>query len=248
MIVKLFPTIVVDNFLESPDYVRNRALKLDFHPTDGTWPGKRTLSLNQCDPELFEYLCKKFFSLHYDFLNRVDWKLTAHFQLIEPFDDDKQHTFNRGWIHTDHNKLLAGILYLTPDADPDTGTSLFKPKTAEIETKLLLDDQIERIEFYKNDKKLYSSNKQDAKEDLYNNKEIDLEYYSKRLNEFNSQFDETVHVKNIYNRLICFDANEWHAANNFQTGTGSRLTLVYFVDSVDSVSIPALERVRQYKI
>jgi hypothetical protein len=248
MIKKLYPTIVVDNFLENPDYVRERALKLQFLPTDGTWPGKRTLSLNDCDPELFDYVSKKFFSVHYDFLNKVEWTLTVMFQLIEPFADDKQNSLNHGWIHTDNNKLLAGILYLTPDADPDTGTSLFKPKSNEIEDELLKDAQNERLDFYKNDKKLYSSYKQDAKEDLYNDKKIDPEYYTKRLNEFNSNFIETIHIKNIYNRLISFDANEWHAANNFQTGTGSRLTLVYFVDSINSVSMPALERIRQYKL
>jgi hypothetical protein len=224
---KLFPTVIVDDFLEDPDYIRNRALQMEFFPTNGTYPGKRTTSLNEIDPELFDCVCKKFFAVHYDFLNPVEWNLSVYFQLIEPFSDDKQNSFNHGWIHRDYNKILAGILYLTPDADPDSGTSLFKPKTPEVE--LVEDEQSER-------------------NDLYNNKEVDLECYTKRLHSFNSNFIETIRIKNIYNRLISFDSNEWHGANNFQTGTGSRLTMVYFVDTIKSLSIPAVERVRRCKL
>lgn len=226
---KLFPTIIVDNFLDDPDYVRDRALKMEFIPTNGTYPGKRTFSLNEIDSELFNTLSQKFFAVHYDFLNPVEWNLSVYFQLIEPFSNDKQNSFNHGWIHRDYNKILAGVLYLTPDADPDSGTSLFKPKTSENEVELLEDEQSER-------------------NDLYNNKIVDLESYTKRLHSFNSNFIETVCVKNIYNRLISFDSNEWHGANNFHTGTESRLTLVYFVDSIKSLSVPAVERVRRCKL
>ena len=63
-----------------------------------------------------------------------------------------------------------------------------------------------------------------------------------------TQFDETINVSNIYNRLISFDADEYHAAQNyFGQDNESRLILVFFVSKFDAHSMP-LERANLNKI
>jgi hypothetical protein len=62
------------------------------------------------------------------------------------------------------------------------------------------------------------------------------------------QFDETINVSNVYNRLISFEAGEYHAAQNyFGQDDESRLILVFFVSKFDAHSLP-LERANLNKI
>jgi hypothetical protein len=176
---------------------------------------------------LHNYFANKFFSVFYDFLNPVNWVIETTFQLIEPFDQSKDSCFNKGWIHTDDNKILAGVLYLTPNADLETGTSIYMPKDVSSESNLLADSQLKKYELYRDGLK--------------------PDDYSEHINKFNSNFVETVNVKNMYNRLIAFDATCWHSAQNFHTNTESRLTVNFFVTSVNSSSAPPIERIKRYK-
>jgi hypothetical protein len=62
------------------------------------------------------------------------------------------------------------------------------------------------------------------------------------------QFDETINVSNVYNRLISFEASEYHAAQNyFGQDDESRLILVFFVSKFNAHSLP-LERANINKI
>lgn len=225
---KLFPVVILDDFLENPDEIRKLGLEMDFVPNDGRYPGKRTESIHLTNKKLYDYLATMFFSVFYDYLNPVKWNIDITFQLVEPYDDDEDSYFNKGWIHTDTNRLLAGILYLTPNADLNSGTSIYMQKNKKTSFEKLVDyPQPEKIKLY-----------------LHGKKSDD---YVKKMDKFHSKFIETVNVKNVYNRLLAFDANTWHAAQNFQTHSEPRLIVNFFVQRIESPSRPPLVRNKDIK-
>ena len=56
-------------------------------------------------------------------------------------------------------------------------------------------------------------------------------------------FVEKIRVENIYNRLIMYDAAEWHAANSYYTFKEDRLTLLFFMGGMKAQKWP-LERIK----
>lgn len=110
--------IVVDDFYNNPEDVRNFALNQSFD-INGNWPGSRTKSfLNESTKEgiskiLFNHGGKV-----------IDWNdkdgLTGSFQITTALE--------KSWIHTDSFNTWAGVCYLTPDAPIEGGTGLFKRK------------------------------------------------------------------------------------------------------------------------
>ena len=53
---------------------------------------------------------------------------------------------------------------------------------------------------------------------------------------YHSMFDEVVRVNNVYNTLILFEGDIFHAANNFfgTTLQDSRLAQVFFINKIDA--------------
>jgi hypothetical protein len=198
-----FPITCVDNFFDNPDEVRKLALSLDFNTKEGNYPGVRTQQLHEIVPDYFHYFCRKLFGLFYD-VNETElkWVVETSFQMIEPFKEDGT---NFGWVHRDSEDLFAGIIYLTPNADLNSGTSIFKPKKLGF-NPIHGDQKI----------KLFTEN-------------VVTEEIKKSLKENNDRFIETVTFKNIYNRLVSFGSQEFHAANSFYVGDEPRLTQVFFV-------------------
>ena len=224
---KLFPVLIVDDFLENPDKIREIALAMEYYPNDGKSPGKRTKSLNEINAKLHSYFANKIFSAYFDFNScDLEWIINISFQLTYPYDEERDSPFNNGWIHTDEPKPLAGVLYLTPEADINSGTCIFKIKNRELEQSL-------------------SASNQESKFDLYK-KNIKSEGYKRNINNFNDNFVETITVKNLYNRLIAFDGNNWHSAQNLHSGDLPRLTLVFFVESLKSTSEPPITRINHF--
>jgi hypothetical protein len=201
-----FPITCVDNFFDNPDEVRKLALSLDFNTKEGRYPGVRTQELHEVAPDYFHYFCRKLFGLFYN-IDEVElsWVVKTCFQMIEPFKEDGT---NFGWVHKDQSNLFAGIIYLTPDADLNSGTSIFKPKKLGFDP-INTDQKI----------KLYTDH-------------VVTEEIKKSLKESNDRYVETVDFKNIYNRFVCWGGNEFHAANSFYTGNEPRLTQVFFAKKV----------------
>ena len=230
---KFFP-VSVDNFFDNPDRIVKYAKSLPKEPdSEGRWPGKRTKSLWEIDDELNRTLLLKIFSCYYDLTYQdISWESSElYFQEISTFSKNKNDVKNRGWIHTDatNNEVeVAGLIYLTPDSDPDTGTSLFKVKPH---------------------KEYVIDNRQIAKHLLYKKEEFDEAYYIKKYKEHEECFIEKTRFTNIYNRMIMYDSNEFHRANNFYNGDGNgdgkdaRLTLVFFIGGLDAGTYP-LEKLK----
>lgn len=105
-------TLVVDNFLENPDAVRNSALSLDFYRT-GMFPGTRT---DRADYDYEEYITKKLETI----LNK---KIEGYY--LDSFCFQLCLEDNETWLHYDETEW-AGILYLTPDAPAGAGTALYR--------------------------------------------------------------------------------------------------------------------------
>ena len=197
-----FATTCVDNFFEYPDEIVNLAETLDYKPhSEGMWPGARSPELHTINPALKNAICTKYFRLHLA-APMVGYKAAAYFQKV---DAGSGH----GWVHCDYPYLHTSLIFLTKNANLNSGTSLFRPK--------------------KGIGPMYTTRHNMRKRD-FNLGKLSAEEAEKYRTESNSDFEETVRFANVYNRCIGFDAAEWHAANQFsQTNEKeSRLTLIVF--------------------
>ena len=118
---------IFEDFYENPDEVRDYALTLDFNVA-GNYPGIRPKSYYE---EQHNYL-KKFFedSIIKQKINYWPEEYNTAFQ----YTTEKDKT----WIHHDQTQW-AGVLYLTPNAPVESGTSFWRHK----ETGVYLWDGVE---------------------------------------------------------------------------------------------------------
>lgn len=109
--------LVIDNFYENPDSVRNYALSQDFS-VKGNYPGSRTKPYLPNDVKsCIEYWMAFAGPVTHWF---EDQGYTGAFQLATAQD--------RTWIHADHHNMWAGVCYLTPDAPHTGGTAFYRHK------------------------------------------------------------------------------------------------------------------------
>lgn len=220
--MKRFPVTCYDGFYKDPDKIREYALSLEYSKDpNGAWPGKRTSYISSLNPKLFELFVNKISYLFYDLTNSLQMSIQTCFYIVNSFDDDSESIKNKGWIHRDSNNEgernydFAGIVYLTPDIELDSGTSIYRLKT-----KNFIDYSDNRTSYYK-----------DGIDDEFD------EHYTKH----NSQFEETVRFANIYNRLIMYDATLWHSANSYHTKQ-ARLMQVFFANLKSETMGSPIER------
>ena len=208
--MNLYPVTIIENFYENPDAIRKFALAQKYtfcHDRPNlkyVYPGGRTKDLFDLDNTLHENISKKLVSIfHNSEHDYMRWALSTNFQSVSA-------DYNAGVIHTDHDTIFAGVLYLTPDAPLNGGTSLFKKNKTFDESKYLqaLDD---------NDARFRTGKIQ-----------MDTAYHS--------MFDEIVRVNNVYNTLIIYEGRHFHAANQFfgKTLKDSRLAQVFFSNKIDA--------------
>jgi len=229
-LIKFNPTCV-DNFFSEPDKIRSFALSLKKEKDkNGSWPGVRSKPLYQIDNAFNKLFCMKVLSCYYD-LRYVDvtWS-TADVMFQQILPDQLNNTINEGWIHKDIGFDLAGLIYLTPNADLNSGTSLFNLKPKEEKNFLLYGLQSEK--------------------ECYNEQKSNIKNYKKQLENNNNKFYEKTRFQNLYNRLIVYDSNEYHKANNLYAGKNvdDRLTLVFFISGINSTKTKyPIERIKDYE-
>lgn len=208
--MNLYPVTIIENFYEDPDAVRAYALKqqyqflADKRNVPYVYPGSRTLDIVSLNKSLQEKILKKFVSIfHNSEYDVMRWAVSTSFQSVTK-------EYGQGVIHTDHNTILAAVLYLTPNAPLDSGTSLFKPNSTfdEVKYEQAMSD---------NDKRFREGEPV-----------MDTSYHS--------MFDEIVRVNNVYNTLIVYEGRHYHAANRFfgKTLEDSRLSQVFFINRIDA--------------
>jgi hypothetical protein len=215
-----FPALVLDNFYEKPDVVRDIALSLEYEDhSNGRYPGVRTKDLKEVHPKLYDLLIGKLLLLYYDIKDEpVEIDISVYFQKIEPFHEDPNHILNKGWVHRDHESIAAGIIYLNKEVDSHCGTSIFKLKP---ENSIYTYDELTDINFI------------NPKISFFKEGNIDPDYEN-NLNKNNNLFEETIRVNNAYNRLMFYDSNSFHAVNSYGvTKEPFRLTQVFFINKLN---------------
>jgi len=222
-----YPTVVVDDFFKNPDVIRKYALSLPYETAeDGRWPGKRSPLLHTVNEKLVYSIAKKMLSVYYDLSTQIYWhSIQMAFQKIKPYSKNKDSLLNKGWIHTDGMRTLAGVVYLTPNVEIDAGTSIFKIKNEHIDYNI--------------------RQKQIAKDKLYKNGSHNLEEYNEEINNLYDKFNKVTEVKNLYNRCILYDAHEYHTGTNYFTDDKERLSLIFFFTDLNT-SIPPKDRVMYF--
>jgi hypothetical protein len=222
-----FFSVVVDDFFNDPEMIVDYGKSLQKEPLSaqtsfGHQPGKRSKPLWQIDETLNEAILMKIMSCYYDLdYTEISWETSKlQFQEIPRFSENKNDVRNKGWIHRDDDPgiQLAGLIYLTPDIDPDSGTSLYNVKS----------NKFHRI---------YS------KDLLYRDGLFDREEHIKSQIKHEENFVEKLRVQNIFNRLVMYDTSEWHRANSYYNGDGkdARLTLGFFVGEINPTPLKRIK-------
>ena len=203
-----FPTTCVDNFFKYPDEIRRFGLSLDFKPEpQGMWPGTRSPELGLISTSLKNAICSKYLKIHLS-SPMIGYKCAVYFQKV----DAKS---GKGWVHNDTPHLHTNLIYLTPNASLNSGTSVYRPKEGV--------------------GPMITSRNNTKKRDFNLNKLTSKEAEKFRL-ESNADFEETIRFSNVYNRCIGFDSSYWHCANEFaqKDEKEQRLTLIIFWHEISS--------------
>lgn len=172
--------IVIDDFYSNPFEVRDFALQQEFNIV-GNYPGSRTVPfLNESTKE---GLAEILYSSSGNVRSWGDDQYTGCFQICYETDNT--------WVHTDSFNTWSGIVYLTPAAPIEAGTTLYRHK---------------RTGHMSDYGETYEPND-----------------YSK--------WEVTDYVGNIFNRLVLFRGDRWHAATSYfgNTLASGRLIQTFFI-------------------
>ena len=192
--------IVIDNFYKNPNEVRDYALKLNYEPPENHGAvGYRCESgrkIKDGTKELFEKLLHKSIP---DGNNVGEWNYSTNgcFQWCNASVPIVYHA---------DNQKYAAIIYLTPDAPPNCGTSFFRHKKYKIRNSEIF-----------------------SKSDWY---QSDLNYKEPHLDK--TQWEVVDNIGNVYNRLVIFDAQYIHAVTEYfgEDINNSRLFQLFFFNVI----------------
>ena len=209
-----YPLIIKDDFFKDPDSIAKIIKEVDYSVVEKSYPGVRSKTIHELNLKLFLYISQQIFLLLHDKFPD-SYNMSMRFQKIKPFDEgDKWNRKNLGWIHRD-NCLFGGLIYLDKNPDKDAGTGIYKSIDGfDAQTQESLD----------------------AKELLYSGEVIDDEYYYDAYDAMRNEYEETVRICNLYNRLVLIPGNQLHAMTT--TGNKERNTLVFFCHNLEGVSPP----------
>lgn len=196
---KLPSITVVDDFYANPDAVRQFALAQKFEPDNKYFRGERT-----AEKFLFPYLKEHFERiLGAKITHWLDHKYNGVFQWCSAGTEVV--------FHSDH-QTFAAVVYLTPDAPVNCGTSFYKSKETGLRRPPTQADA-------------WSTGK--------TVQELELATYKDKLTDPNA-WDLIDTVGNVYNRLVIWDSKLIHAASGYfgEDIRNSRLFHLYFFDAV----------------
>jgi hypothetical protein len=111
--------IVVDNFFDDPDMIRNSALSVSYDFIS-TYPGMRSSGVNQEQSLKLKEKFEKILNIPITRWDLFDGDNKKHMNTCYQICLESDTT----WVHHDFTDWAA-VVYLTPDADPESGTGLF---------------------------------------------------------------------------------------------------------------------------
>jgi arsenate reductase-like glutaredoxin family protein len=200
----IYPTLIVDNFFSDPLKIKKISDNLDFKKNP----------LGEWPGERSNELHK----INFNFFNYLNLKILS---LIYPKDFHKinfsaNSTFQKiskerypheGWVHKDNPSEITAIIYLSEHEN--CGTSLWKAKD------------------------FFIPNNVDEKKHYYKKDSFDIEQIN-FLKKHNNNFEKILEVNSVFNRILLFDSNHLHSANNFVDPRlkDDRLTLISFIENL----------------
>tara|TARA_E500000305_G_C3913976_1_gene184720 strand:- start:29 stop:646 length:618 start_codon:yes stop_codon:yes gene_type:complete len=196
--------IVVDNFLEDPDGIREYALKQNFEMLGGkNWPGR-----DSCKTHGVEEMTRACSEVVGEQLVVKKENKCSYFRVTKEGEYGKQH------IHFDPNPGLvwAGVLYLTPKFHPTAGTKFWKHKETGWEFTPTEEEGVE-----------YGIKSHNDMFEFFNTEGKNM-----------SRWIETDNISFKYNRLVMFNPAMWHSNGDWfgNTYDNSRLVQLFFFHGV----------------
>ena len=199
--------IIVDDFLDNPDEIRRFALRQQFQENKEYHKGERTKErfLWPGVKERFEQLLGKRINLweHHGFNGVFQW-CKAGDQIV---------------FHSDQQRY-AGVIYLTPEAPPEAGTTLYRSKECKGRT---VEESMKLMAYCP------ASASGTVQLDW---QQVEMQMYKGKL--LDPTAWEVVDVfGNVYNRLVIWNAHLVHAASCYfgETKENARLFQMFFFDT-----------------
>ena len=199
--------LIRDNFLEMPTIIHKWAINQNYYTakeftqmngehTD--WPGKRTKHVVELDETYANVVLSRIAMLTGNYFNVSDVSIRSYFQMSTAEDGDS-------WVHQDNNIDLAAVLYLTPNAPTNSGTTLYDCNDEQTWTSYMSDQ-----EGYNKLKTINSKEDRELYESLFTPRDI---------------------VGNVFNRLVMYKGTEFHKSNNYfgDSPENARLIQVFFI-------------------
>jgi hypothetical protein len=210
-----FPITIIDNFYEDFNLIKNYVCNLEYFDKQfPTMAGKTSMGLIELDRNLFNKVTGKILASYFGRRDGINFDCHSSFDKIEGYG----HQYDKkGWIHTDDNNTLTGLLYI--QGDYNEGTSFYKPNIlgvcdySDLEYKHL----------------------------LYSGEQIEPNIYNEKLKEHNSNFEEILKVNLVPNRLVLFDSSIYHAADGFGSKINPRIIQTIFFRSIKNTYFPIPE-------
>lgn len=205
---------VVENFYEDPDAVREFALGQIFFPGEGA-VGHRTRKQFLFDgvKEKFEHITQKKIPDHnHRGHGWCDGGINGRFQICDS---------SAPLVYHCDEQQYAGMVYLTPDAPPECGTTCYRHK----ETKVRHNSEID-----------WESGQ-------------GVKVFNQKTFLDGTPYETVDKIGNVYNRLVIFDGGLIHAASkyfgwDFMSG---RLFHMFFFDTTEILESQTYQNVNGYE-
>jgi hypothetical protein len=121
-------SLVIDNFLPYPNVVRSWALSKDYYNSEQfsarigshtSWPGIRTDHVMDLDSDYANAILTQVSNIARRSFSDLPLSIRSYFQICRESDGDS-------WIHQDNDVDVAALLYMSPNAPPSSGTTLYR--------------------------------------------------------------------------------------------------------------------------
>jgi hypothetical protein len=206
----LFPNFIcVDNFFDNPDEVVNLSKQFNYSGNIYS-PGERTEAVHALNYDFFNWVNLKILSILYpNEIKNLQFNANTFFEKIKKLEHDN-------WVHVDRDFKFTAIIYL--NKEDTAGTSIFHPKN--FKGQNINKSASLKYEYFGKKGKLNKDKLQEIK---------------KTKEENNNCFQKTFSIEGIYNRLIIFDGNTYHASNPLEKDH-ERLILISFFKDVSLIN------------
>lgn len=200
-------SLIINNFLPYPKQVRAWALQQEFldakqftekYGKHTDWPGSRTDHVYDLDNEYGNNVLTAVANLVTRMTGRQGVSIKSYFQLTYESDGDS-------WVHQDNDIDYAALLYLSPNADPESGTTLYRCNDVDKWTS-------------------YMSNQEGYAKLKTINSQEDKELYEQL-------FTPIDNIGNVFNRLAIYKGDIYHKSSKYfgNSKEDGRLTQVFFI-------------------